>query len=395
MPVSLFTGLPGSGKTATLVKRILELQKKEPGRPIFQFGITGLKPGLAATLTQEQLEHWWDELPQGSIVCIDECQEDGTNPDQPVCLMPKDRGAPSAWVQRLTKVRHYGMDFLLTTQHPANMSAYVRRLVDYHCHSVMRSRGVRQTYVWQRCIDDPDNRREKKTAEMSFSPLPKEVFDLYKSSSLHTMKVRIPRVFYFVAAGALFALFLAFYIPHRMHAAMHPKPLAAASAAATAAMASEGLRSTDFVKWSTPRVPGLPWTAPMFDKLTVQAQPRLYCMALETGVCKCISEQGTSVDVPLAMCHKIVTDGVYNPFVPPLGSDKDEKKEASARRPATSSPAARMPSSSDESAVAAAVPVDAGGTSGGRSRATATNYVPPTYGPGLPDEGLQMPAAHQ
>ena len=55
MPVALFTGLPGSGKTASLVKRLVDLQKKEPGRPVFAFGINGLKEGLAIPLTEDML----------------------------------------------------------------------------------------------------------------------------------------------------------------------------------------------------------------------------------------------------------------------------------------------------------------------------------------------------
>lgn len=391
MPVALFTGLPGSGKTASLVKRILDLREKEPGRPIFQFGINGLKPDLAAPLTQHQLEHWWEELPPGSIICIDECQEDGTNPDQPISLMPKDRGAPAPWVQRITKVRHYGIDFLLTTQHPANMSAYVRRLVDFHQHAVMRSKGVRQTFTWMRCIDDPDNRREKKTAEMSFAPLPKEVFELYKSSSLHTMKVRTPRIVYLVVAGAVLAVFLAFFIPYRIHQAA--KPMIAAPVDDPSVHVDDALRHNDFVKWSTPRVSGLPWTAPMFDKLTVQAQPRLYCMSLETGECNCITEQGTHVDVSLSMCHQAVKDGVYNPFIPPAdgqADDKSDKKSAAQHQPPAAADA-RLTSTDERGRPSDAMTAD--DTSYG-DRATAAAYVPPQ----LTHEALQAysaPAAHQ
>jgi zona occludens toxin len=106
MPVALFTGLPGAGKTAQLVAEIVRLVETEPGRPIFAFGINGLKEGLAIPLTEEMLHKWW-ELPPGSIIAIDECQEDGSNVDQPVALMPKDRGLPAAWVQKISKVRHY------------------------------------------------------------------------------------------------------------------------------------------------------------------------------------------------------------------------------------------------------------------------------------------------
>src|ERR1700735_4149615 len=99
MPVKLFTGLPGAGKTACLVAEIIHLRETQPDRPIYARGINGLAPGLAEQLSDELLHKWW-ELPPGSIICIDECQEPG--------LMPQDKGQPSAWVQRITKVRHEG-----------------------------------------------------------------------------------------------------------------------------------------------------------------------------------------------------------------------------------------------------------------------------------------------
>jgi zona occludens toxin len=367
--VELFTGLPGSGKTAQLVDRIVELHEKEPGRPVFQIGINGLKEGLAIPLTEDMLSRWW-ELPPGSIICIDECQEDGSHPDQPVCLMPKDRGVPSQWVQRITKVRHHGMTFLLTTQNPANMSAYVRRLVDHHVHAVVRAKGVRQVYTWQRCMDDPDSRSSKKTGEMSFSPVPKRVFDLYKSSSLHTMKVRTPRIWYVAGAMALAGLFLAFYIPHKLHKTLHPDTPASLAMSDSHA-ASDGLRIRDFGAWSKPRTPGIPWTAPMFDKLEVKAQPRLFCIAVDDGRCSCLTEQGTRYAVDPKTCRLVAANGIYNPFAEPREEHADVRgvEQPAGRRTAASLPAGQP----------AAPPVVMAADAGvQRSSGLRVSYAPPT-----------------
>lgn len=372
MPVGLFTGLPGAGKTATLVKRIMELREKEPGRPVFARGINGLKEGLAIELTDEILHRWWEQ-PAGSIFAIDECQEEH--------LMPKDRGNPAEWVQRITKVRHHGMDFLLTTQHPCNMSAYVRRLVDHHVHSVMRAKGVRQTFTWMRCIDDPDSRREKKHAEMSFAPLPKEVFDLYKSSSLHTMKVKTPRIVYIAAAMVVAAVGLAIYIPYRLH--KHVEPVQAASAADrssdAAAAAAAGLRQSDYAKWLKPRVDGVPWTAPAFDGQTVKAEPRLFCIAVDDGRCTCQTEQGTRYEVKADMCRTIARDGMYNPFLAPAGADdsyasSSGQSRGSNRQEAASPPDGRAPLPAGMMQGDAAVSALPRG-----ERQTATPYTPPEY----------------
>lgn len=373
MPVGLFTGLPGAGKTATLVKRIIELKEKEPGRPVFARGINGLKEGLAIELTDEILHRWWEQ-PHGSIFAIDECQEDH--------LMPKDRGNPAEWVQKITKVRHFGMDFLLTTQHPCNMSAYVRRLVDNHVHSVMRAKGVRQTFSWMRCIDDPDSRREKKHAEMSFAPLPKEVFDLYKSSSLHTMKVRTPRVVYIAGFLVVLAICLAVYIPYRIHKHTEPVKPATADGQSSSAVdaASAALRVSDYKKWMKPRVEGLPWTAPAFDGQTVKSEPRLFCIAVDDGRCTCQTEQGTHYEVKAEMCRSIAREGVYNPFVAPVGADQSavasggQQGASSGRQEAASPPDGRGPLPSGmASADVAAAELPHG------SRQTAAPYVPPEY----------------
>ena len=375
MPVTLFTGLPGSGKTAQLVKSILDLREKEPGRPIFQMGINGLKEGLAAELTMPQLERWWEELPPGSIICLDECQEDH--------LMPKDRGAPSAWVAKITKVRHFGMDFLLTTQHPANMSAYVRRLVDRHVHSVMRAKGVRQTYEWMRCIDDPENRRDRKQGQMSFATVPKETFDLYKSSSLHTMKVRTPRMFYWLGALAAVGVALAVIIPMRLKKALHPEPVAAVVAGVPGSggehrSESDELRSKDYVKWATPRVAAIPWSAPAFDNLQVAAHPQVYCISIEHGGCTCLTEQGTHYALPVETCRRVAWEGVYDPFKDPQVSGADKSGESDARRGAASPPAERpIPSAGAVSMVAGPSVVSGGVVRGIPQIYTAPESLPP------------------
>jgi hypothetical protein len=363
MPVKLFTGLPGAGKTASLVAELLRLQRLEPNRPVFAMGINGLKEGIAADLSMEQLQRWWEELPPGSIIAIDECQEDH--------LMPKDRGNPAAWVQKITKVRHFGMDFLLTTQHPQNMSAYVRRLVDQHVHSVRKfNTKIVERYTWGRCMDEPEKGSAQKAGTQTIGALPSEVFDLYKSASLHTMKKRIPPKVWFFAAcvvaavGSIIAAMV--YIPR-----MNKKPETVAGAGTPAGsqakvVEKEDLRKTDYVKWMTPRVAGVPWSAPAFDGQSVKAQPKLYCIADDTGKCICNTEQGTRYTVDVNVCRRMVADGgVYNPFVD--GEDRDRRSGEEAKPP----PGKAQPPPG------ASQPIAAGGGSAPFNRQVGADYTPP------------------
>ena len=378
MPVTLFSGLPGAGKTAQLVAELVRLRDAEPGRPLFAMGINGLKEGIASELTMDQLHAWW-ELPPGSIIAIDECQEDH--------LMPKDRGTPSQWVQRITKVRHHGMDFLLTTQHPGNMSAYVRRLVDKHVHTVRKfGTSVVSRYTWGRCMDDPEKRAAQKSAVEDFGTLPKEVFELYKSSSLHTMKPRIPRKVYTFIALVVIGIGAAVAVPvlikraqqHNTELIQGDTPAVSSGAPGSRSTGNEGdadarLRREDFAKWMQPRVPGLPWSAPMFDRLEVKAQPKLYCIAVEDGRCSCMTEQGTHYAVPVDRCRAIVADGLYNPFDAGIADAAGRRKE----EPRTDQRASPAP---------AGVPIAPGDATPSRhERATASAYVPPTYAEWNPD----------
>jgi zona occludens toxin len=216
---------------------------------------------------------------------------------------------------------------------------------------------------------------------MSFSPLPKEVFDLYKSSSLHTMKVRTPRIVWFGAALAAVAVVLAVAIPYRMHKLTKPMQVqqSVAAPASGSTSQSDSLRVRDFGKWMKPRVDGVPWSAPMFDHLEVQAKPRLYCIAADDGRCTCNTEQGTHYVVDLKVCRAIVADGLYNPFQPPPGGDSSpsdsHEQDASGSLPASRREAALPLVGSQASSVA-----DVGASGGEKPRATALNYVPPTMG---------------
>jgi len=50
-----------------------------------------------------------------------------------------------------------------------------------------------------------------------------------------------------------------------------------------------------------------------------EAKPEVYCMSvLETHDCKCISDQGTEVMMPVVQCRTIARYGLYNPFRRPI-----------------------------------------------------------------------------
>ena len=371
MPVKIWTGLPGAGKTARMIAAILEFKQREPDRPVFAININGLDPSVAEPLTHDQLRKWW-ELPPGALIAIDECQEDE--------YFPLDRGQPPEWVKRISKVRHEGMDFWLATQHPNLMSAYVRRLVDQHVHCVRKfNTKVCSTFTWGRCMESCEKGSAQKVATHSVGAIPSHVFDLYKSSNAHNMKARIPLKAMVLPVAAVVAVAALVAVPVVLKRMQHAQQAAISTKAGPAAAASTGrpslanqdedLRRSDPAKWMAPRVDGLPWTAPMFDHLQVKTVPHLFCMASDDGRCICHTEQGTRYAVPVARCRSIVAEGLYNPFAEGLAAEREQRQ---VERAGSGEPKAPTPPATPPEAYAA--------TGGRRDRSTARPYTPPTYG---------------
>lgn len=370
MPIALHTGLPGAGKSLGLVERLVKLMKDEPERPVYAVGIDGLREGIAEPLDSPEL---WEELPHGAIIVIDECQE----------YMPTDRGNTPNWIRALSKHRHMGMDFLIATQHPSLISTYVRRLVAEHVHHVRKfGTGVVDRYRWPKCMDAPETAMARREAIKSLWTFPKECFSLYKSATVHTIKRRLPRKLYVFVALVLIGLTAVGATVWQLHRA---KAQSAASVAAAAGVSpaaspsslassdllpSDRLRRTDYAKWLRPRVAGVPWSAPAFDHLQVQAHPRIFCIAGEDGRCNCITEQGTKYVTPLKVCRKIAANGVYDPFLREGRPDRVGAREGQAAQ------AALLPSPPDlHGATGISGPPRGWGTD------LADPYVPPEWSP--------------
>lgn len=188
--IELNTGVPGSGKTLSMVERLAKLQARweahpEEARPVFILGIPDLiLPHSPVPLKSVQIQKAgapslvpdWEEMPDGSLVIIDEAQ--GIFP-------PRSTASTSpvhvAW---LNTHRHRGFDIWLTTQHPKLIDGTVRALVGKHQHYRRLFGGQRAcVYEWDSCSDSLSGTAN---AVKSFYPYPKKVFKFYKSAEVHT-----------------------------------------------------------------------------------------------------------------------------------------------------------------------------------------------------------------
>jgi zona occludens toxin len=336
MPYLLITGAVGSGKSLLAIDL---LRGKEYGdvvdgvvvpRPLYVSGVPELKLPFTALDPNEQVTGGdllmereitpLVDLPRRSVVFIDECQR--VFPPRPSSKTPPPN------VRYFEIHRKLGHDGILVTQHPGLLDPNVRKLVSRHIH-VKRILGLNRAtlFEWTKC-EDPDSRGSMKAALTRGYTYPKDVFNLYKSAEVHTIKARIPRIVYMIplflalAAGSLYAAFK--YMSHKTNE-LGGNNVAASSGSnvqAPSKTTSDAKKYLDPVADAkeymfnrTPRLTGLPQTAPRYDEVTrpTTAPVPSACVA-NANKCSCFTQQATPINVPDLLCRDIVARGYFVDF---------------------------------------------------------------------------------
>jgi zona occludens toxin len=153
--------------------------------------------------------------------------------------------------------------------------------------------------------------------------------------------------------GVLVLLFAAavWYMVGYVKKRTQPPPAAVASASATPALGqfvpnntnttqTNSARPVDpvadaiqYAARETPRIAGLPHTAPKYDELTKPVRVPVPAMCIEKGslqsssglTCKCYTQQGTPMAVEMSMCRTIAQNGYFQDF------DADPKRAELAK----------------------------------------------------------------
>ncbi|MFS2017462.1 zonular occludens toxin domain-containing protein [Massilia sp. CT11-108] len=345
--ITLGTGLPGNGKTLFMLSTIAAKAKKE-NREVYYHNIKLADVEPVNSWQKFEPEKWMD-LPHGSIVVIDECQE---------VFPKKPNGAQlPPHYEELAKHRHKGFDMFFITQHPTLIDNFVRRLVGQHYHSVRKFGMQRATvYEWSACNPAPENVASQKSAITLKWAYPKEVYGWYKSAEVHTVKRSIPMKLVLAVLFVVAVLAAGVWALDRyQHRYDKQKPAVAAGETAGVALVAspagqfspktpaeielaakmrelEDLR--EYVRQQTARVAGLPQTAPKYDELTKPVRVPVPAMCIQIGTvsgskdvtCKCWSQQATRMpDVPFNMCIEFARNGFFRDF------DADRDRLASER----------------------------------------------------------------
>ena len=325
--IYLITGLPGAGKTLFTVADVMGMAEKE-NRQVYFSGITDCKvPGW---IELEKGEDWY-KCPVGSIIIIDECQR---------VFRPRSAGSNvPEYVSKFETHRHQGLDVFLITQHPLLLDANVRRLVGTHRHYV-RAFGAKASnqHEWNQVRENCDKSRSGSVE--TFRKYPSHVFNYYKSAELHTHKFRIPpRVFFLVLSpfliGASVYYIYRWWQPRIQGDTIKQEITNVAPSAgdlAPPAPSASHLTRDEYLKQYEPRIEGLAYTAPAYDKVTEpeEAPVPVACLTSERTGCLCYSQQGTKLAMSQELCNNILEKGFFQPFS--LKSQERQREQEENRR---------------------------------------------------------------
>lgn len=346
--ITLGTGLPGNGKTLFMLWYLKRKADKE-NRPVYYHNVKDLNPDVLGNWSTFEPEKWYD-LPSGSIVLIDECQD----------IFPKKpNGAPlPEHFTKLNTHRHLGIDLFLITQHPSLIDNSVRRLVGQHFHSIRKFGLQRSTiYEWSSCASSPELDSTQKNSVVMKWKFPKEVFGWYKSAEVHTVKRAIPAKLVLAVLFVIGIFSYGYYALDRfqqkgreqqavltakqsptMQEGVVPVVAVAPVSAQTGAV-DPVADAEQYMFNQTPRVANLPETAPKYDGLTVPTRVPVPAMCFQIGDvrsekpirCQCYTQQATKMDIEFNMCISIARNGRFIDFDPePMQRDQSRAERSAA-----------------------------------------------------------------
>ena len=349
-----FTGQPGAGKTLNAIKFVLEdtafclpdpdnpKKRLKEKRTVYYYGIKGLNIPEWIELDEKGVLNWFD-LPDNSVIVIDECQ-DIWRPRTSSAKVPPH-------VERLEKHRHSGIDFVLTFQFPKQIDVIVRELITDHFH-FHRALGLDAStrYKWDYLCLNPKSKTEQEKATQSPVAFDKKIFEKYHSASMHTSIRRIPWKVYLIIPIALILLFVGAqlykkYVGFAKGENVFQTETTPSNSVNEAGLSLSGgvIRDNrgittvqEFIELRTPRVDNLPSSAAIYDSLNQAVSiPRLQCIQRMSNIdtlpsCICYSQQGTKENVSEDQCIYYVTNGFPFDYTQPDTNNRDTERRTSS-----------------------------------------------------------------
>lgn len=328
------TGLPGASKTLNTIKMVCEADEFK-GRAVYYNRIDDCNIDGWQELPDEQVNTWFD-LPHGSVIIIDEAYRH---------FPPLTRGAKKPdHYEKLAEIRHYGITMIMICQAATDVDSFVRKKAGRHYH-YERHYGTKavkriQFKLTSGAITDTDRASNRDMAEIQNIKIDPTYFGKYKSAEVHTVKANIPwKRLLFPALALVFVLGCGAYFLATFGKTGQPQQVAQAEtsqqqAAPVKTIGTELLGSRENDEGITlddykPRVPNMPWTAPMYDKIMADVKsvplPKACAYSKIRNHCRCITEQATYIDVGQALCKAIVANGFFDTTRDPVKTSEPAK----------------------------------------------------------------------
>jgi zona occludens toxin len=297
----LVTGTPGSGKTQKTLKEVTQnahFQKRD----VYYWGIPGLSKDLGWT-ELENAEEWDSAVPDGSVLIIDEAHT----------IFPRlkvGNDKPPHYIP-LSTHRHRGLDIFIITQYPNDLDIYVRGRVGWHWH-LKRKMGVEASVV--HIANEafyPGDKDAMSKCETEVYKFDKKVWELYDSATVHNVQKRFPKKLLWAPVLIIFGVFIAYtaFANLKGMTSDEEQPQIAKSSGtpkqSTLTILDPESTQIAYLQQYVPRVPGQPWTAPRYDGLNkpVSVPKPAGCIRnITKNTCRCISQQGTPLDVKRSFC---------------------------------------------------------------------------------------------
>lgn len=210
--ITFIAGIPGSGKTALLID-LLQRECIAQNRPVFiDWRLNPVTNTEGPSIPELGIPHsiipdarkWHEDgvLPDGAVLVIDEAQDVWPAAPAGSKLGPD--------LLAMNRIRHRGISLYFTSQRPAMIHAHVRGLVGRYI--LLRDLGLlgRRWHEWP---EFPEHPLAFKSAISTKSyKLPKHVFGLYKSASVHVKRqLFVPRAVIMLGVALVALVGLCFY----------------------------------------------------------------------------------------------------------------------------------------------------------------------------------------
>lgn len=348
------TGFQGHSKTLNSIKEIDEKAHAE-GRTVYYCNITAFKPdhpAIKATWVEFDHPETWFDLPANAIIVIDEAQ---------TWFRVRSQGSKvPAYASRLEIMRKDGHELHCITQSPKFIDAHMRDLCSRHIHYHRPNDGPWvKRWEFQKVQIDANQRLSFTDGESTRIGIDSAYFGCYKSvkeGTEHHFKFRVPRAALVLGFVALVIGGLGFYLYDRLtgfeEASLQPLDAPeSVPVESTSVPVSDAPRTSpeQYISDRTPRIPGVPSSAPIYDDLTKPVTfPKPSCYAtsdtyilhrkartLKLGDrhgrphgCACLSQQGSRMDIPFDACMDMVENGSFDATKPDFQQRADGGPDA-------------------------------------------------------------------